>query len=83
MINGTVVSCNIDKFDEDIIDRLERTGKIYIFKLVADLMGNPIIPYVMYPEWIYIYLIERLEKIGIIKSSIIDDKKYVELNKQN
>lgn len=83
MINGTVVSCNVDKFDEDIIDRLERAGKIYIFKLVADLMGNPIIPYVMYPDWIYIYLIERLEKIGIIKSSIIDDKKYVELNKQN
>lgn len=37
----------------------------------------------MYPEWIYIYLIEKLEKIGIIKSSIIDGKKYVELNKQN
>lgn len=51
------MSCNVDKFDEDIIDRLERAGKIYIFKLVADLMGNLIIPYAMYPEWIYIYLI--------------------------
>lgn len=29
MINGTAVSCNVDKFDEDIIDRLERAGKIY------------------------------------------------------
>lgn len=80
MINGTVVSCNVDKFDEDIIDRLEKAGKIYIFKLVADLIGNPPTPYVIYSDYIYIYLIERLEKKGLIKSSIIDNKKYIELN---
>ena len=43
-------------------------------------MGNPIIPYVIYPDWIYIYLIERLEKKEIIKGSIIDGKKYIEIN---
>lgn len=81
MLNGTVVSCDIDVFDNEIIDRLEKTGKIYIFKFIADLMCNPIIPRVMYSDWIYIYFINRLEKKGIIKSYIIDEKKYIELNK--
>ena len=81
MINGTVVSCNIDIFDNEIINRLEKTGKTYIFKLVADLMGNPIIPHVVFSDWIYIFLIERLEKNNKIISSIIDNKKFIELNK--
>lgn len=81
MINGTVVSCNIDIFDSEIINRLEKTGKTYIFKLVADLIGNPIFPYVVFSDWIYIFLIERLEKNNRIISSIIDNKKYIELNK--
>jgi len=80
MLNGTVVSCNIDIFDNEIINRLKESGKIYIFKLVADLMGNPIIPHVMYSDWIYIYLIKRLEEKGIIKSYLIDEKKYIEIN---
>lgn len=81
VINGSVVSCDIDRFDNEIIDRLEKKGKIYISKFVADLMLDPIIPYVIFSDWIYIYLIERLENIGRIKSYIIDDKKYIELNK--
>ena len=81
MINGTVVSCNIDIFDNEIINRLEKTGKTYIFKLVADLMENPIIPHVVFSDWIYIFLIERLEKNNKIISSIIDNKKFIELNK--
>ena len=72
MINGTVISCNIDRFDNEIINRLEKIG---------DLMANPIIPNIMFSDWIYIYLIERLEKNKRIKSSIMDDKKYIELNK--
>ena len=80
MINGTVVSCDIDIFDNEIMDRLKKKGSIYIFKLVADLMANPIIPRVVYSDWIYIYLINRLEEKGIIKSVIIDEKKYIELN---
>lgn len=81
MLNGTVISCDIDVFENKIIDRLKIIGKIYIFKFVADLMGNPIIPRVMYSDWIYIYLINRLEENGVIKSYIIDNKKYIELNK--
>lgn len=80
MINGTVVSCDIDIFDNEIMDRLKKKGSIYIFKLVADLMANPIIPRVVYSDWIYIYLINRLEEKGIIKSVVIDKKKYIELN---
>ena len=80
MDNGKVVSCNIDNFDNVIIDRIGKKGEIFIYKLVADLIGNPPIPYVIYSDYIYIYLIERLEKKGLIKSSIIDDKKYIELN---
>ena len=81
MINGKVKSCDIDRFDNNIVERLEKIGKTYIFKLVADLIGNPIIPYVMFPDWIYIYMIERLENIGKIKSDIVDGKKYIEVNK--
>ena len=81
MLNGTVVSCDIDNFDNEIINRLEKTGKIYIYELIANLMGNPIIPHVIYPDWVYIYLIKRLEEKGILKSYIINDKKYIELNK--
>ena len=80
MDNGKVVSCDIDIFDNEIINRLEKTGKVYIFKLVGDIMGNSPIPDVSYPDWVYIYLIERLEKNRIIKSNIIDGKKYIELS---
>ena len=81
MINGMVVSCDFDSFNSKIIDRLEETGKILISKFVADLMLNPIIPYVIYSDRVYMYLIERLEKIGKINSFIIDNKKYIELIK--
>ncbi len=79
MINGTVVSCDFDSFSSKIINRLEKVGKVPMFKFVADLMGNPIIPYIIYSDSIYIFLIERLEKRGIIKSCIINDKKYIEV----
>ena len=79
MINGVVVSTDIDNFDAAIIERLKKIGKVYIFNLVADLMLNPTIPFVVYADWIYVYLIERLEKIGIVKSELIENKKYVEL----
>lgn len=80
MLNGKVISCDINYFDKDILKRLEQLGKIYIYNLVADLMINPIIPGVRYADFIYLYLIERLEKQNYIKSSMINDKKYVELN---
>ena len=83
MINGTVISCDIDRFDNDIIARLKEKKKTTKSKLVADLMVDPIVPYTMYSDIIYYYLIERLEEKGIIKSTIIDDKEYVELNNQD
>lgn len=79
MLNGTVISSDIDRFDNNILNRLKVMGKVYIFELVANLMCNLIFPYTMYSDWIYIYLIERLEKIGLIKGYLIDDKKYIEL----
>ena len=81
MLNGKVVSSSIDIFDDEIIDRLEKMGKINIFKFIGNLMAIPIIPNVIYSDWVYAYLIERLEQIGRIKSNIVDGKKYIELNK--
>lgn len=78
MLNGHVISCNIDFFDNDIIDRLDKKGKIYFSKFIADLMVYPIISRVIYSDWIYIYLVNRLENAGRIKSYIIDGKKYIE-----
>ncbi len=79
MINGSVVSCDFDSFNNKIINRLKKAGKIPMFKFVADLMSNPIIPCVIYSDSIYIFLIEKLEKMGVIKSYIINDKKYIEV----
>ena len=81
MVNGSVVSCDISRFDSEIIDRLNNKGRISIYNFIADLIGNPIVPFVRLSDWIYVYLIERLEQIGIIKSNIVDGKKYIELNK--
>ena len=83
MINGTVISCDIDRFDNDIIERIKEHKKIIKYELVASLMVDPVIPYIIYSDTIYFYLIERLEKKGIIKSTIIDNKEYLELNKND
>ncbi len=82
MINGSVISCDINEFDNDIIERVKNNKKTIKYELVADLMVNPPIPNIIYSHIIYYYLIERLEKKGIIKSTIIDNKEYLELNKQ-
>ena len=79
MINGKVVSCNYDYFSNKIIEILESTGKISLNKFVTDLMIKPIIPNVVYSDWVYIFLIERLEKRGKIKIEIINNEKYIEL----
>lgn len=81
MINGQVISCDICYFDNDILQRLEKLGKVNIYTLVADLMGTPIIPYVMYADWIYIYLIDRLISNKLIKKSSENNKMYVEVIK--
>ncbi len=81
MINGQVISCNIDYFDNDILQRLQKLGKVNIYTLVADLMANPIIPYIIYADWIYIYLINRLITNKLIKKSYKSNKMYVEIIK--
>ena len=63
------------------MDRLNNKGRISIYSFIADVIGNPIVPFVRLSDWIYFYLIERLEQIGIIKGNIVDGKKYIELNK--
>lgn len=83
MINGTVISCDIDRFDNDIIERIKEHKKLTKYELAASLMVDPVIPYIIYSDTIYFYLIERLEKKGIIKSTIIDNKEYLELNKKD
>ncbi len=80
MLNGKIVSCDFENFNKKITQRLKDTGKIPMLKFIANLMGNPIIPNVIYSDSIYTFLIEKLEKKGIIKSCIINGIKYIELN---
>lgn len=78
MSDGNVLSCDIDLFDRDIIKRLDGVGKIYIYKFVADLLTNPILPHLRYPDFLYIYLTNRLENMNIVNSYIIDNKRYID-----
>lgn len=81
MVNGQVISCDIGYFDNDILQRLEKLGKVKIYTLVADLMANPIIPYVRYSDWIYVYLINRLISNKLIEKSFENNIMYVEVIK--
>ena len=81
MVNGQVISCDIGYFDNDILQRLEKLGKVNIYTLVADLMVNPIIPYVRYSDWIYVYLINRLISNKLIEKSFENNIMYVEVIK--
>lgn len=81
MLNGTVKSVAIDYFDEAIIERLKNLGKVEISKLVADLMGNPIIPFVYYSDYIYVYLINRLIDKKLISINVANDKRLIDLIK--
>lgn len=62
MINGKVISCSIDYFEEEIIKRSKNIENITFNKLVANLMIEPIIPKVIYSDWIYKYFVEELIK---------------------
>ncbi len=69
MINGKVISCSIDYFDEEIIKRAKNIENITIYKLIANLMVEPIIPKVRYSDWVYKYFIDELikkDKINIL-----------------
>ena len=81
MINGQVISKDINYFDNDILQRLEKLGKVNIHTLVADLMGNPIIPSVRYADFIYIYLINKLINNKLIEKSVENDVTFIEIIK--
>lgn len=79
MINGTVKSVDLDYFDKDIINRLKSIGKVSKIKLVANLMGNPIIPRCQYADFIQEYFIDSLINKGLIKSFFEDNKEMLEV----
>ena len=81
MINGQVISKDINYFDNDILQRLEKLGKVNIHTLVANLMGNPIIPSVRYADFIYIYLINKLINNKLIEKSVENDSTFIEIIK--
>lgn len=79
MINGTVKSVDLDYFDNDIVERLKSLGKVSKTKLVASLMGDPIIPRCHYASFINEYFINCLINKGLIKSTFEDEKEMVEV----
>ena len=81
MINGSVISVNLDYFDEYILDRLKSIGKVSKIKLVASLMGDPIIPRCHYADFIWEFFINDLINKGLIKSTFEDNKEMVEVKK--
>ena len=81
MLNGKVKSVNIDYFNNDILERLKSLGKVNIYKLIANLMGNPIIPYVIYSDYIYIFLINRLIKKNLILETYENGIRMIEVLK--
>lgn len=80
MINGSVKSVNIDYFDNEIIERLRMMGEVNIYSLVANLMGNPIVPFVHYSDYIYLYLVNRLIDSKFIKRIQEGNKIFVKVN---
>ena len=79
MINGSVISVDLDYFDNDIIDRLKSLGKVSKTKLVVSLMGDPIIPRCHYADFIWEFFINDLINKGLIKSTFEDNKEMVEV----
>jgi hypothetical protein len=79
MINGKVISCPINYFDDEIIKRAKTIENITINKLIANLMVEPIIPKVIYSDWIYRYLIDELIKKNKIVAKI---DRQIEINKR-
>ena len=79
MINGSVISVDLDYFDNDIINRLKNLGKVSKTKLVTSLMGEDIIPRCRYCSFIWEYFINSLIDKGLIKSYMENDKEMVEI----
>lgn len=82
MINGSVKSVDINYFDNEIMERLKTLGEVNIHFLIANLMGNPIIPFVHYSDYIYLYLINRLIDSKFIKKIQKENKIFVKLKEE-
>ena len=78
MINGTVKSVDIDYFNKSILNRLEQLGEVNLYTLIADLMGNSIIPFVYYADYIYLYMINSMIDKNLIKKNEKSNKIYRE-----
>lgn len=80
MLNGKVNSINIDYFNNEILNRLKELGEVSIYKLIGDLIVNPIIPKIYYSEWIYTYLIDNMIENKMIIVKTIDNKERICIN---
>ncbi|MBR1413052.1 MAG: DUF1835 domain-containing protein [Bacilli bacterium] len=83
MINGEVISVEISYFDEYIIERLKNLGKVKYYSLIGNLIGNPIIPNIVYSDYVYKYLIDNLINKGLINLTIENDIEMIEVKEVN
>lgn len=79
MKNGVVQSVDIDYFDNDILERLKKLGKVEKRKLIMDLISNPIVDKCQYTDFIIEYLIDNLINKGLI---IEDNDGFIEVIKE-
>lgn len=69
MKNGVVQSVDIDYFDNVILERLRKLGKVEKRKLIIDLIGNPIEYKCQYADFIIEYLINDLINKELIEEN--------------
>ncbi len=79
MNNGVVQSVDINYFDNVILERLNKLGKVEKRKLIMDLISNPIVDKCQYADFILEYLIDNLIKKGLINSTIEDNIEIKEI----
>ena len=80
MNNGVVQSVDINYFDNVILERLKKLGKIEKRKLIMDLISNPIVDKCQYADFILEYLIDNLIKKGLIKCTIEDNIEIINVS---
>lgn len=80
MNNGVVQSVDINYFDNVILERLNKLGKVEKRKLIMDLISNPIVDKCQYADFILEYLIDNLIKKGLIKCTIEDNIEIINVS---
>lgn len=79
MKNGVVQLVDINYFDNDILERLKKLGKVEKRKLIMDLISNPIVYKCQYADFIIEYLINNLINKELIKE---DNDGFIEVIKE-